>query len=99
VAITFGEIKRPRRYYLAKRLHNERLVDGLQAYWRAAQEACAGDDLPTTFPSRSKLVAAGYSTIEDIDGATADELRDTVGLSRPEADQVIAGIAALLVDG
>lgn len=46
--------------------------------------------LPTTTPGYSKLIAAGYTAIEDIQGATEGELIDKARLSRREAAAVIA---------
>ena len=65
------------------------------AVWRAKQAARPGTDLPDDFMHRARLVEAGYSTVEDIDGAAADELQKRAGLQRREALAVLTQIAAL----
>lgn len=79
-----------RRYYLGKRrfaLESEKF--GLADAWKFRQEQLAWPDLPVDFPGRAALVPAGYTTVRDLDGATADELVD-VGLSRADAAAVLA---------
>jgi len=89
-------VSSPRRYYLLKRLEARRSQNQpLDGVWRSKQESQPGTALPTTFPFRSQLVAAGYSTAEDLDGATADELVDHVSLSSRDAAAVVAAAAAL----
>lgn len=74
-----------RRYYLGKRLDAVRLGDlALSYFWRFKQEELYWPDLPADFPGRAILVAVGYTTVRDLDGATEDELVD-VGLSRSVA--------------
>lgn len=86
----------PRRHRLLKRFAcADRQDDDLAAVWRAKQEALTGQDLPDDFIHRAALVAAGYSTVEDIDGASADELVKRAGLSRREGLAVLTQIAAL----
>lgn len=81
-----------RRYYLGKRLGAARGGDpALGGAWRALQEAEPGTSLSGSFPARSKLVAAGYSTVEDIDGADVSELQ-AAGLTRAEATAALAAI-------
>jgi len=92
----FGEVRNPRRYYLGKRLALERIGDDDRSLtWRAKQAEVAGTPLPATFPLRTQLVAVGYSTAHDLDGATTDELVDTVGLTDSQA-QAVVNAAALL---
>lgn len=83
-----------RRYYLLSRLTAHRLGDlGLASLWRHKQEAEAGALLASDFPSRAALVAAGYATAEDLDGATEDELITNVPtLSRREIAAVLAAL-------
>lgn len=86
-------IERPRRYYLGKRLHAAMVGDrGWADVWKAKQEEQPGTALPDGFPSRSKLAAVGYEAIEDVDGATVEELQLQAGLSTREASAVLAAI-------
>jgi hypothetical protein len=86
----------PRRYYLLKRLEAARSEDRpLDGVWRSKQEAQPGTALPTTFPFRSQLVAVGYTTAEDLDGATVDELVTYVSLPSRDAAAVVAAAANL----
>lgn len=82
----------PRRYYLLKR----RLALGfgdveLAGAWRAKQEAITWPALPADFPARAQLVAAGYTTVRDLDGADSDELV-SLGLSQSDAAAVLAAM-------
>jgi len=83
-----------RRLYLAQR----RAAIGLgnafspQArFWQWKQERIPWPPLPATFPARSKLIAQGYTTVRDLDGADADELI-ALGLTRPQAQAVLAAM-------
>lgn len=71
----------------------DRGEDGMAATWRAKQEATAGTELPASFPSRAVLVAARYSTLEDVTGADVDELLKRTPLKRRQAEAVIAALA------
>jgi hypothetical protein len=51
-----------------------------------------GVPLPATLPHYDRLTEAGYVTVEDLDGADADELVDLVGLRRAEAESVLAAL-------
>ena len=82
----------PRRFYLRKRRAALALGDAhLAGVWRAKQEALAWPALPTGFPARAALAAAGYATVRDLDGATTDELTD-LGLSTRDAAAVLAAM-------
>lgn len=82
----------PRRYYLHKRIAATALGDTeLAGVWRAKQEAIYWPSLPSTFPSRAALIAEGYTTVRDLDGADADELSD-LGLTDAEASAVLAAM-------
>ncbi len=85
-------LKRARRYYLAKR-SQARVAGqkGLELTWQGKQEAEPGVALAADFPARSALVAAGYTTTEDLDGADVDELR-TAGLSTRDAEAALAAL-------
>ena len=68
----------------------------MDCVWRAKHNAATpATPLPANFPSRSKLVAAEYTCIEDVDGADIDELVDKVDLTREEAAAALAAIEAL----
>ena len=69
---------------------------GLEAALRGKQEEITGVDLPDDFPSKATLVDSGYYTVEDVDGADCDELRERAGLNRSAAQAVIAAAAALI---
>lgn len=87
-----SELRRPRRYYLAKRLAARR--DGqkaLELTWQGKQEAEAGTPLAGGFPARAALFGAGYTTTEDLDGADVDELR-CAGLSTRDAEAALAAL-------
>ncbi|NBC17450.1 MAG: hypothetical protein GVY18_09085 [Bacteroidetes bacterium] len=84
--------KTARRYYLHKRLEARSQLDtALEVVWQSKQEAEPGVALDATFPHRATLVALGYTTNEDLDGADADELR-CAGLSSAQANDVIAAL-------
>jgi hypothetical protein len=85
-------IERVRRYYLLKRREAARQGDlGLASVWMAKQLAEPGIVLASDFPYRMLLVAVGYSTVEDVDGATTEELQQA-GLTQREAAAVLAAI-------
>jgi hypothetical protein len=84
----------PRRYYLLKRLAARRACEE-EGVWIALQGQQPGTDLPEDFPFRTELVAAGYATSEDLDGALPDELSEFAGLSARDAAAVSAALAAL----
>lgn len=84
-------LERPRRYYLAKRQEAKRWGDPLEAVWLAKQIEQPGTALAVDFPSLSKLADAGYVAVEDVDGATSEELQQA-GLSSGEAAAVLAAI-------
>lgn len=85
-----------RRYYLLERLAAFRRDDfAIASVFRAKQEAESATALPADFPSRVLLVAAGYSTVEDINGADLEELL-CAQLSTKQAETVLTELAALL---
>lgn len=86
-------VRRARRYYLLKRLSATREDSGLASAWRGLQEREPGTSLPASFPGRESLVAAGYTTIEDVDGADVSELLSNVpGLGRRDAEAALAAV-------
>jgi hypothetical protein len=89
-------LKTARRLYLRKaQFYYDMWEEGLAAVWRAKQDAQPGTPLPTDFPSRSKLAAARYTMVEDIDGADAVELARYAKLNFREARAVLTALAAL----
>lgn len=86
-------VRRARRFYLLKRCASRRSSDGFEEVWRGMQEREPGTSLAATFPARALLVAAGYSTHEDVDGADVTELLQNVtGLGRSDAEAAIAAV-------
>ena len=67
----------------------------ITAQWHAKQNAEPGLDLRSDFPFRARLVAAFYTTLQDLDGATAAELQTFVGLSARDS---LVVFAALVID-
>lgn len=91
-----SEFKRPRRYYLLKRLDARAAGDwALEEAWQSKQQGEPGSALPTGFPSKSELEAVGYATVEDVDGADCCELQNNAHLSSSQANAALAAIAAL----
>jgi len=87
-----ADVKRPRRYYLHKRLEARNCSqDDLDLIWRAKQEAEPGTPLASTFPSKAALEAVGYTTTEDVDGADEAELM-RAGLTQQQARVVVAAL-------
>jgi hypothetical protein len=83
-----------RRYYLLKRLAARQRCEE-EGVWISKQEGQPGTALPSDFPFRSQLLEAGYSTSEDLEGATADELYEFAQLMARDAATVTAALAAL----
>ncbi len=92
--------KTPRRYYLHKRKYTLARGDDITTQWHSKQNEEPGTALPSTFPSLAKLATAFYTKVEDLDGADASELTDTVangaGLTDREATAVLAALQPLL---
>ena len=84
-------VKNLRRYALLERLNALEVLcdDAIASMWLAKQEAEPGTPLPPDFPHRDRLVASGYSAIEDLDGADECEL-GAIGLSSRDAQAVLA---------
>ncbi len=53
------------------------------------------DSLPVDFPLRTRLVTAGYSTTQDLNGSDADELAESCFTSR-ESQTIFAALAPLI---
>jgi len=89
-------LKVPRRYYLRQRQQAVRDEEwDLAGVWRTKQQAQPGTALPTDFPHLTRLAAQGYTTREDLDGATESELQ-LQGFSSREAKAILAAIALLV---
>lgn len=88
-----------RRYLLLKELAARALgFDGLAAAWKGYRlERTSGTALPDTFPFRALLTSIGYSTYEDVDGATIDELLRYTPLGTVDAQSVLTAHRALPV--
>lgn len=81
-----------RRFYLLKRIAaSEAGERAIASVWKTKQEAEPGTALSNSFPSRSALADVGYTTLEDLRGASIDELV-SIGLSTPEAEAVLAAL-------
>ena len=87
-----AEIKRPRRLYLRYR-HLAALREewDLAGFWRSKQEAQPGAALADDVPYLTRLQAAGYTTVEDLDGADSCEL-EAQGFSSRESSAILATI-------
>ncbi len=85
-----------RRYCLLKRLVTQSRDESIEAQWHAKQVEVAGTALPSSFPSLS-LLGTFYTTVEDLNGADVNELRD-LGLTKKQAEAVILAVAPLIED-
>lgn len=82
-----------RRYYLLKmRAARSTLDRALASTWQAKHDAEPGTPLVISTPGYSRLVAAGYTSVEDLDGATVAELVRETGVSRREAEAALAAL-------
>jgi hypothetical protein len=76
-----NRIRSPRRWYLLQAADAiSRLDFGLASALWGDQDAHAGTPLPVDTPKRATLVAAHYSCIEDLNGASSAELRRIIPL-------------------
>lgn len=79
----------PRRFlWLAQKERARRGDDGPALAFGARRLATSGTALPSTFPSRSVLLAAGVLAVEEVVGARAPELL-TYGLTTAAAERLI----------
>lgn len=91
-----SDVLRLRRFYLMKRIESDRIGEiALRDVWHGKQDAEPGANLPANFPSKDELATAGYTTVEDVDGADCAELEDYASLSTTQANTVLAALAAL----
>jgi hypothetical protein len=86
-------MRSPRRYYLLKLLA-ARCLGREEGVWISKLHEYPGAPLPLCFPSRAALLKAGYSTIDDVDGATPLELQMYARLSTKAAQAAIVAAAA-----
>lgn len=85
-----GAVTTARRLYLLMRVGARgRLEFGLESALQYLQTAEPGRQLPVECPGWTLLVAAGYVTVEDVAGATFDELQLHAGLRRSTANAAI----------
>ena len=79
----------PRRWYwLTQQRRTREGADGLSSVAYALRLAQTGTTLPSTFPSRTVLLAAGVLAVEELVGASEDELRE-YGLTLSAAHHLI----------
>jgi hypothetical protein len=84
----------PRRYYLLKWRGLEDVCEHeLALLFMAKQAEIAGTALPSDFPGRAALSAAGYTALEDVRGAEVEELV-SAGLDEQTAERAIAAAGA-----
>lgn len=62
--------------------------------WRALRLAAPGTSLPAGFPSRTLLLAGGVLAVEEVVGASVDEL-NALGLTTSQAERLIVWIERL----
>lgn len=84
--------ERPRRLYLLKAREARRRGDsGLASAWFAKQLEQPGTALGANFPHKAALAAQGYVAVEDLAGATIEELQ-LAGLTSAQAAAALAAI-------
>jgi hypothetical protein len=67
------------------------LDDGTDLLWDGKRRLITGVSIPTTFPARTQLLAAGYLVLDELQGADEPELTNA-GLSATQAAAVVAAI-------
>lgn len=88
-------LKTARRFYLRQRVVAMALGDpDIAGVWRWKQEHQPGTALPADFPLLTRLATAGYTTIQDLDGADEAELRAAC-FTQAEAKRILAALHAL----
>lgn len=94
IANTQQGVVSARRYYLLKAQFYAQSTEGMGmacTYWGKQQEV-AGTPLPAATPALSALATAHYTTIEDMTGATLEELVRQ-GLTRQQASAALQFLA------
>lgn len=89
-----AEVNSHRRYAFLKMRAAAVEQSPLESAWDGIRRGEPGTAIPTTFPARALLVAAGYLVVEEIDGADETELTNA-GLSPQQAAAVIAAVESL----
>jgi hypothetical protein len=93
---TSQQVYSVRRYYLLESLAADlRGEEAMADLFRQKQQSVPGTALADDFPSKSLLASAGYTTIEDVNGADAEEL-ECAELTPKQAQAALSAIAALL---
>lgn len=90
-----AEVSNHRRYLFLKYRAAVAAEEDMESVWDAKRRTLPGTELPVGFPSRAKLLAAGYLVAEELAGADEQEL-EGIGLTTKESTAVIAAIEALL---
>ena len=87
-----------RRYLLLKEFAARAMgYEALALTWKGIRlELAPGDALPTTFPFRAILIAAGYNELDLLNGATEDEIARNVGLAPFDAKAVVRAYAGVI---
>lgn len=85
-----------KRYLLLNAFAADRMDQpALAAAWRGKlAELPPGDELPTVFPFRARLLATGYSELQLLDGVTEDELVLYAAFSPTDARAIVAAAIA-----
>lgn len=85
-----------RRYRALKaRAAQERNEEGIAGAFKTKQEETPGTPLPEDFPGYDDLTVAeptAYTTYEDLDGATVDELVAINGIGKATANKILAAV-------
>lgn len=82
-----------RRYLLLKVQYHTLLCDlELASAFLAKHDATDGTAFPDSVPFQVKLVAAHYTSVEDVFGSDVDELIENTSLTFSEAEAVVHAI-------
>jgi len=87
-----------KRYLLLKALAADAAEQpALAATWRGIlAEQPPSDELPLAFPFRMRLIAAGYTSLVFLDGATENELAVYAGFAPLDARTIVTAATAAL---
>jgi Holliday junction resolvasome RuvABC DNA-binding subunit len=83
-----------RHYFRQTRLSIASADRAGEFMWRGKQLEEPGTPLPVNIPSRKQLMAAGATTLHDLEGATVEELQDLPGISPGSAERILAALEA-----